>query len=132
MWLSENIEEYLEALWMLEEEGIKKAKISDIAKKLKISAPSVVEMLWKLKKSGLVEYGKKSGVSLTKKGRNIGKKIVRNHRIAELLLTDILKVKLDENATCEIEHHISDDISKAVFKILNNPKTCPHGKKIPE
>src|SRR3989338_9727373 len=118
MKISENSEEYLELLWMLEEEGVKKVKISDIARRLKISAPSVVEMLWKLKKACLVEYGKKSGARLTKKGRSMGKRIVRNHRIAELLLTDILNVKLDEKATCGIEHHISDDISRAVCRIL--------------
>lgn len=131
MQLSENTEEYLEILWTLEEDGIKPAKVSDIAQRLKISPPSVVEMLDKLEGMGVVRYRGEIGISFTKKGRNIAKKIVRNHRLAELLITGILKIKMDETAACGIEHHISEDIADAVNRILKNPKKCPHGKPIP-
>ncbi len=132
MKLSENIEEYLEILWLIEEDGIKPIRINEIARRLKVSSPSVVEMLDKLESAGLVKYRKSNDIYFTKKGRNIAKKIVRNHRLAELLLTDILKIKVDENVVCGIEHHISNDIADAVNRILKNPKKCPHGKVIPK
>ncbi len=129
--LSENIEEYLELIWLIEEEGIKPIRINEIARRLEVSSPSVVEMLDKLESAGLVKYRSSKDIRFTKKGRNFAKKIIRNHRLAELLLTDILKIKIDENTVCGIEHHISNDIADAVNRILKNPKRCPHGKPIP-
>lgn len=132
MSLSENVEEYLEIIWTLEEDGRKPPKVIEIAGRLKIAPPSVVEMLDKLEERGLVKYrGNKKGVSFTKKGGETARRVVRNHRLAELLLTDILNVGMDEKAACGIEHHISEDIAEAVNRILGNPKTCPHGKPIP-
>ena len=131
MKLSPNEEEYLEVLWILEEKGITLAKISEIAEELKIAPPSVVEMLRKMEKKNLVEYKTREGIKLTPMGREIARQIVRNHRLTELLLTDILHMNIDENAVCGLEHYISEDISDAVCTTLNHPKRCPHGHSIP-
>lgn len=131
MKLSENIEEYLEALWMLEEGGASPAKISDIAQHLTIAPPSAVEMLERMNPMNLVKYESRVGVSLTKKGRAAARKIVRNHRLAELLLVRILKTKIDEKAVCGLEHHISEKIANAVCISMNHPRKCPHGNPIP-
>ena len=131
MKLSPNEEEYLEVLWILEEKGTTLAKISEIAEELKIAPPSVVEMLRKMEKKNLVEYKTREGIKLTLEGREIARQIVRNHRLTELLLTDILHMNIDENAVCGLEHYISEDISDAVCTTLNHPKRCPHGHSIP-
>ncbi|MFQ5887664.1 MAG: metal-dependent transcriptional regulator [Candidatus Hydrothermarchaeales archaeon] len=129
--LSPNVEEYLETLWIMEEKGKKIAKISEIAEELKIAPPSVVEMLRKMEGEKLVEYKTREGIKLTGKGREIARQIVRNHRLAELLLTDILQMKVDEKAVCGFEHYISEEISDAVCTTLNHPRKCPHGHYIP-
>lgn len=131
MKLSENVEEYLEILWILEEQGIKVAKINEVAEGLKIAPPSAVEMLKKMEKGGLVKYRTREGVNLTKKGREIARKIIRNHRLGEMLLTKILNMKVDEKAICGFEHHISEEIADAVCTYLDHPKKCPHGNEIP-
>lgn len=134
MRVTENIEEYLEALWMLDEKGKKIAKISEIAENMKISSPSVVEMLKKMEVSGLVKYRSRTGINLTGRGEKLARQIVRNHRLAELLLTDILGMKLDRRVhekACALEHHISKEIADAVCTYLNHPEECPHGNKIP-
>ncbi len=131
MKLSPNVEEYLETLWIMEEKGKEIAKISEIAEELKIAPPSVVEMSRKMEAKGLVEYKTREGIKMTKNGRTIATQIVRNHRLTELLLTDILHMKVDENAVCGLEHYISEEISDAVCTTLNHPRRCPHGHKIP-
>lgn len=133
--LSESMEEYLEALWIiLKEENKEYAKINEIANMLAISPPSVVEMLKKMEKLGFITYETRIGVKLTEKGERLAREIIRNHRLSELLLTEILGMKIDlslhENA-CFLEHHISDEIAKAVCIKLGHPTHCPHGKKIP-
>lgn len=131
MQLSENVEEYLEFLYMTEEKGRKKARINEVAEGLGISPPSAVQMLQKMQRDGLVKYEARSGVTLTTEGRDLAREIIRNHRLAELLLKDILGINVDEEAVCGLEHHISGDIANAVCTRLNHPRKCPHGNDIP-
>lgn len=136
MEITENVEEYLEILFIFEERGKKTAKISEVARSLKVAPPSAVEMLKKMEKEGLVKYKEREGVSLLKAGKKLAREIVRNHRLAELLLTEMLEVDLDdasqERVACDIEHHISEKIAEAVCTKLGHPKKCPHGNDIPE
>ncbi len=131
MQLSENVEEYLEFLYMVEEKGRKKARINEVAEGLGISPPSAVQMLQKMERDGLVKYEVRVGVALTSKGRNLARNVIRNHRLAELLLKDILGINVDEEAVCALEHHISGKIANAVCTRLNHPRKCPHGNDIP-
>jgi DtxR family Mn-dependent transcriptional regulator len=136
MEITENIEEYLELLWNLTEEGSRDiAKINQVAEGLDIAPPSAVEMLKKMTALGLVNYLPREGVTLTGKGREKARQVVRNHRLAELLLTDILGMGLDRDVhshACGLEHHISEEVAEAVCTRLSHPKRCPHGKPIPE
>ena len=136
MEITENVEEYLEALFILEEKGKKVAKISEVAEELKVTPPSAVEMLKKIEKEGLVDYRAREGVSLTKRGRKLARRVIRNHRITELLLTEILSVDIDDGAhedmVCAIEHHITDKMTDAVCLKLGHPRKCPHGNDIPK
>jgi DtxR family Mn-dependent transcriptional regulator len=135
MEITENIEEYLEILWIMTQEGGRDiVRINQVADGLKISAPSAVEMLRKMESLELVDYMPREGVRLTEKGRERARQVVRNHRLAELLLTDILGMKLDRDLhshACALEHHISKEIEEAVCTRLSHPKRCPHGKPIP-
>lgn len=137
MGISENMEEYLEALWILEKEkGLELPKINEIAQALKVAPPSAVEMLKKMSRKDLVKYYPRKGVILSETGKKIAMRIVRNHRLSELLLTDILDVKFNEDvheeAICGLEHHISEDIADAVCTKLGHPRQCPHGHPIPK
>ncbi len=128
---SENVDEYLEVLWIQGEQGKDIARINEMAEALGIAAPSAVEMLRKMEGMGLVKYHARKGVSLTEKGRKAARNVIRGHRLAELLLKDILKIKVDEEAACGLEHHLSEKIADAVCTVLNHPTKCPHGSAIP-
>ena len=129
---SESVEEYLEALWISEEDGKNITKIEWVAKRLSIMPPSAVEMLRKLEKQGFIKYYPHKGVQLLESGRDIAKRIVRNHRLVELLMKKTLNINIDEDNVCGIEHHMNEEFANALSILLGNPRKCPHGKDIPK
>jgi len=126
---AEHVEMYLKAIWHINERN-DPVKISTIAKMLHVRQPSVVQMLKKLNTKDLVEYNK-AGVSLTENGERIGSSMMRNSRLLEVLLDSALKVEIDEEMVCGIEHHMNKQFTDALCTMLNHPRTCPHNHNIP-
>src|SRR5256885_13641312 len=83
------VDEYLEAILELEEEGARviQARLAD---RLGVSAPSVSEMVRRLRAEGYLEVNSDRTLSLTHKGRDWATTIVRRHRPAERPPTDLL------------------------------------------
>jgi len=126
---AEHVEMYLKAIWHIKEKN-EPVKISVIAKMLNVRQPSVVQMLKKLNEKELVEYNK-AGVFLTKTGEKIGSSMMRNSRLLEVLMDSALKVEVDEEMVCGIEHHMSMQFTDALCTMLNHPRKCPHEHNIP-
>ena len=126
---AEHVEMYLKAIWHIRERG-EDVKISTIAKMLNIRQPSVVQMLKKLNGKNLVEYNK-AGVNLTDEGERIGSSMMRNSRLLEVLMDSALKVAIDEEMVCGIEHHMNKQFTDALCVMLGHPRKCPHDHKIP-
>ena len=126
---AEHIEMYLKAIWHLKEKG-QDVKISTIAKMLNVRQPSVVQMLKKLNGKNLVNYNK-AGVKLTEEGQKIGSSMMRNSRLLEVMMESALKVKIDEEMVCGIEHHMKKQFTDALCTMLNHPRKCPHDHNIP-
>jgi DtxR family Mn-dependent transcriptional regulator len=131
MGVSERLEEYLEVLWISDERGDELAHIKWVAKHLGISPPTAVEILKKLEKLGLVIYKPRQGIKLSDKGREIAKRIIRGHRLIELLMKKTLKTEVREETVCGIEHHMDEDFMSALCTLLKHPRKCPHGNAIP-
>jgi DtxR family Mn-dependent transcriptional regulator len=129
---SEADEEYLEVLWRSEERGQKLVHLSWVADQLGVAAPSAFEMLQKLKKEGLVVYRARQGIELTNKGRKIAKRIIRAHRLTEVLMKETLKTDIREETVCGMEHHMDEEFMEALCTLLNHPTKCPHGNPIPK
>jgi DtxR family Mn-dependent transcriptional regulator len=130
--ISKESEEYLEAIYKLEQKD-GSAKTMQLANQLKVMPGSVTNTVEHLEKHRLVIHEPYKGVKLTEKGRKLALKIVRRHRLAERLLTDILHLdwsKVHDEA-CKLEHNLSETIVKLLEKALGNPQTCPHGNPIP-
>jgi DtxR family Mn-dependent transcriptional regulator len=126
---SEHVEMYLKAMWYIRERG-EDIKVSSIAKLLNVTQPSVVQMLSKLNRSQLVRYSKGS-VQMTTEGEQIGNKMMRNTRLLEVLMKDALKIDVDEEMICGIEHHMTNMFTDALCTLLKHPRMCPHGHTIP-
>ena len=115
--LSEEMEEYLEAIYRKKEKK-ESAKAIAIARELNVKPASVSEMLKKLEKRGLLIYKPYYGAKLTKKGGKIGEKVTRKHRLMERFLGLIgIKRRVHEKA-CVLEHAIPDDVEKGIKKLL--------------
>lgn len=127
---SEHVEMYLKAIWYIRERG-EEVKVSSIAKMLNVKQPSVVQMLRKLDESNLVEYSKGNMVRMTSEGERIGKQMIRNTRLLEVLMRDSLKIDIDEEMVCGIEHHMKQIFTDALCTLLKHPRKCPHDHRIP-
>jgi DtxR family Mn-dependent transcriptional regulator len=125
------LEEYLEAIHELEEEGTTVIQ-ARLAERLGHSAPSVSETIRRLKDEGYLQV-KGRAVVLTTKGRRRAESVVRKHRLAERLLTDIIGLEWHKAhvEACRWEHVISDEVEERLVALLDNPATCPHGNPIP-
>lgn len=129
---AESIEEYLEAVYRLEREG-PGVTTSGLAASLGVAPASVSGMLKKLSKEGYVAHVARGEIKLTEKGLAVAVRVLRRHRLAERLLTDVLGMPWDEvhAEACMLEHAISDRVEARIVKLLRDPQTCPHGQPIP-
>jgi|SRR5579863_4202843 len=129
---AESIEEYLEAVYRLEREG-PGVTTSGLASSLGVAPASVSGMLKKLAKDGFVEPVGRGEVRLTNQGLAVAVRVLRRHRLAERLLTDVLGMPWDEvhAEACMLEHAISDRVETRLMELLKDPVTCPHGQPIP-
>ena len=124
-------EEYCECIFELREDDLDviQARIAD---RLKVSRPSVSEMIKRMSEESLVliQSGK---ITLTDQGELIARRVVRRHRLAERFITDVLGLSwaLAHREAGKWEHVLSDEVEEAMSRLLGNPTTCPHGNPIP-
>ena len=132
--LTISIQDYLKHIYELTENG-ESASTNALARKLKISAPSVTGMVQKMAsaKPALVEYQKHQGVTLTREGRRAALEVIRHHRLLEAWLVQTLGYSWDEvhEEAERLEHVISEDFERRIAAALGHPLRDPHGELIP-
>lgn len=125
-------EEYLEAIYRLENKtGF--ARTMELSRELGVVPGSITNTVENLERKKLVVHEPYKGVKLTPNGRRIASSILRRHRLAERLLTDLLQIDWSEvhEPACKLEHALTPEIIKPLEKALGHPKKCPHGNPIP-
>lgn len=132
--LTISIQDYLKNIYELTESG-EAASTNALARKLKISAPSVTGMIQKLASAepALVEYQKHQGVTLTKEGQRAALEVIRHHRLLEAWLVQTLGYSWDEvhEEAERLEHVISEDFEERIAAAMGHPVRDPHGELIP-
>jgi DtxR family Mn-dependent transcriptional regulator len=126
------VEQYLETVLELEEAGIVPMR-ARIVERLGVSAPAVSETVKRLEREGYLTLDTDRVLHLTESGRAYATSMLRKHRLAEVLLVEVLKVpwpQVHEEA-CRLEHAISDSLERHLVTVLDDPGTCPHGSPIP-
>jgi len=133
MVLTRSKQDYLKALFALAPAG-EAVGTSRLAGRLKVSAPSVTNMLARLAQEGLVTHRLRAGARLTARGRRAALEIVRRHRILETFLVRVLELDGSEvHDDAEIlEHHVSDRVLVAIDRLAGHPDLDPHGRPIPD
>jgi Mn-dependent DtxR family transcriptional regulator len=117
--LSFTMENYLEAVYELSEEG-RGARVSDIAERLGVTKASTNSAMATLSNKGLITNEKYGEIFLTPVGRKLAEFTANKHHTIREFFTDILKLDYgtaDKDA-CAIEHVISSDSIQAMQEFM--------------
>lgn len=126
-------DDYLTAIYRISHDEGQDVIAVRLADRLGITPPSVAGMLKRLQRDGLVGVDARKTIRLTREGRSRAEEMVRRHRLAECLITDVLKVewwRAYEEAHL-LEHGLSDVTEPRLFEVLGRPTKSPFGYPIP-
>lgn len=123
-------DEVLERLWYAQEEHRSIASSADL--ELNGESESAVEELIASKQ--IRRDCDCNTIELTAEGAERARGIVRRHRLAEILFTQVLDVDATdaETSACEFEHILAERVVDRVCTFLGHPPACPHGLPIPQ
>lgn len=130
---SQSVEDYLKAIYKLENELDGGVPTSRLAEELAVANASVTNMVKRLSGMGLVEYESYYGSRLTHTGEKIALEMIRHHRLLELYLKEMMGYSWDEvhEEAEKLEHHISEQFEDKIAELLDHPEFDPHGDPIP-
>ncbi|BAL92105.1 putative iron-dependent transcriptional regulator [Actinoplanes missouriensis 431] len=130
--LVDTTEMYLRTILELEEEGVPALR-ARIAERLHQSGPTVSQTVARMERDGLLTVEGDRHLVLTDAGRANAVAVMRKHRLAELLLVNVIGMPYEEahDEACRWEHVMSDSVEKRVYELLNKPTRSPYGNPIP-
>ncbi|TVQ67852.1 MAG: metal-dependent transcriptional regulator [Balneolaceae bacterium] len=130
---TQTIENYLKALFSLAEQT-ETINVTDLAKRMEVSLPTVNSMVNRLASMGFVKYEKYKPLELSDAGKKQAALIIRKHRLTEMFLAEKMGIGWDE--VHEIAEHIEHLKSPLFFdrldEMLGYPSHDPHGSPIPD
>ncbi|MHB1490665.1 MAG: metal-dependent transcriptional regulator, partial [Cellulomonas sp.] len=111
--LIDTTEMYLRTIFEIAEEGITPLR-ARIAERLGHSGPTVSQTVARMERDGLVVVSGDRHLELTEDGRVKAMRVMRKHRLAERLLTDVigLEWELVHEEACRWEHVMSDRVER--------------------
>lgn len=130
--LIDTTEMYLRTIYELGEEGVPPLR-ARIAERLHQSGPTVSQTVARMERDGLVTVHPDRHLVLSPKGLELATRVMRRHRLAERLLTDVIGLdwSLVHEEACRWEHVISTDVERRLVAILDRPVSSPYGNPIP-
>jgi DtxR family Mn-dependent transcriptional regulator len=125
------MQEYLESLYWLSEAGIDRTPIN-LSRAMKVSPPSVTEMVSRLGREGLVSRGPGKRIALTDHGEEVAKHVVKRHRMVEAFLVKVMGVPWDEvhEEAEAFEMSVTPRLEARMLEMIGEVRTCPHGHPI--
>ena len=130
--LVDTTEMYLKTILELEEEGVPALR-ARIAERLHQSGPTVSQTVARMERDGLLTVEGDRHLVLTDLGRSNAVAVMRKHRLAELLLVNVIGLPYEEahEEACRWEHVMSDAVERKLIRLLGNPTVSPYGNPIP-
>lgn len=130
--LIDTTEMYLRTIYELVEEGIVPLR-ARIAERLHQSGPTVSQTVARMERDGLLTVEGDRHLQLTEEGLRLATRVMRKHRLAERLLTDVigLEWELVHEEACRWEHVISETVERRLLELLDHPTESPYGNPIP-
>lgn len=129
---TEKAEMYLKAILLIGQES-PPVTVTKVAEFMGVSPASASEMIRRMEQNDLTDTSGDDGIQLTEQGATEARRLVRRMRLAERLLSDVLKLPLPliYDEACKLEHALSDVVEEKLVELLGDPETCPHGFPIP-
>jgi DtxR family Mn-dependent transcriptional regulator len=123
---------YLRTILELEEEGVPALR-ARIAERLHQSGPTVSQTVARMERDGLLHVEGDRHLVLTDDGRSKAVSVMRKHRLAELLLVNVIGMPYEEahDEACRWEHVMSEAVEQRVYELLGRPSRSPYGNLIP-
>ena len=130
--LIDTTEMYLRTIFELEEEGIVPLR-ARIAERLHQSGPTVSQTVARMERDGLLTVEGDRHLELSEKGRSLATRVMRKHRLAERLLTDVIGLEIEfvHEEACRWEHVMSEQVERRLITLLGEPTESPYGNPIP-
>lgn len=130
--LIDTTEMYLRTVYELLEEGVAPLR-ARIAERLHQSGPTVSQTVARMERDGLLVVQPDRTIKLTDEGSTLARSVMRKHRLAERLLTDVIGLDLEKvhDEACRWEHVISLDVEQRLVNIIDDPVRSPFGNPIP-
>ncbi|GAB4100612.1 metal-dependent transcriptional regulator [Sinomonas halotolerans] len=130
--LIDTTEMYLRTILELEEEGIVPLR-ARIAERLRHSGPTVSQTVGRMERDGLVVVSGDRHLELTETGRRRAVEVMRKHRLAERLLSDVIGLDWAyvHDEACRWEHVMSERVERRLYELLGRPTESPYGNPIP-
>jgi DtxR family Mn-dependent transcriptional regulator len=130
--LIDTTEMYLRTVYELEEEGVVPLR-ARIAERLGQSGPTVSQTVARMERDGLLHVADDRHLQLTELGLREATAVMRKHRLAERLLSDVIGLDWEDLhiEACRWEHVMSDEVERRIVALLEKPLVCPHGNPIP-
>jgi DtxR family transcriptional regulator, Mn-dependent transcriptional regulator len=130
--LIDTTEMYLRTIYELVEEGIVPLR-ARIAERLHQSGPTVSQTVARMERDGLLTVQGDRHLELTDEGHRLATRVMRKHRLAERLLTDVIGLdwELVHEEACRWEHVMSETVEKRLLELLGHPTESPYGNPIP-
>ena len=130
--LIDTTEMYLKSIIELEEQSIVPLR-ARIAERLEHSGPTVSQTVARMERDGLLHVGNDRHLELTAEGRRIATDVMRKHRLAERLLSDVvgLEWELVHDEACRWEHVMSEQVERKLVSFLPETSSGPYGNPIP-
>jgi DtxR family Mn-dependent transcriptional regulator len=130
--LIDTTEMYLRTIYELVEEGIVPLR-ARIAERLHQSGPTVSQTVARMERDGLLTVEGDRHLQLTEEGLKLATRVMRKHRLAERLLTDVIGLdwELVHAEACRWEHVISETVERRLLELLDFPTESPYGNPIP-
>ncbi|MDO4791589.1 MAG: metal-dependent transcriptional regulator [Buchananella hordeovulneris] len=131
--LSSSFQNYLKAIWSLQEWTDEPVTASAIAARVQVRLSSTSDAVRKLAALGLVRHAPYGAITLTPLGRRYAIEMVRRHRLLESYLVWQLGYTWDEvhDEAEALEHAVSDLFIERIDAALGHPVRDPHGDPIP-
>ena len=130
--LIDTTEMYLRTIYELVEEDIVPLR-ARIAERLHQSGPTVSQTVARMERDGLLTVQGDRHIELTEEGQLLATRVMRKHRLAERLLTDVIGLdwELVHAEACRWEHVMSETVERRLLELLDHPTESPYGNPIP-